>query len=273
MSIVVEPNADWKIVHDLEREAGWERTPREVQRSFEIFPRGQFLARDGDEVVGCASAISYEGGLAWIGGMFVREPFRGRGVGRALLDATLAHARVEGATTIGLDATAQAVPLYAKAGFVARSTSGRWRRDGPARLAPVVGGPVAIYPISVSELMEVVQFDRARFGASRGPLIAAFLRDFPQHAFLAYARGSGALKGYVLARERWTGPLVADDAATARALLAAAEASGALPALFLTGQNVEAERLASEAGYRPDGEFTRMSLGPWPTRDAAIFYG
>ncbi|MEW6677183.1 MAG: GNAT family N-acetyltransferase [Pseudomonadota bacterium] len=54
-----------------------------------------------------------------IGRMAVRRPFRGKGVGRALLEAALAAARAAGMTEVFLSAQVQAMGFYARQGFSA----------------------------------------------------------------------------------------------------------------------------------------------------------
>jgi len=59
----------------------------------------------------------------WISKLFVDEPARGRGVGRALLEAAVARARERGWTALGLRTRTvfqAAISLYERAG---------WRRD------------------------------------------------------------------------------------------------------------------------------------------------
>lgn len=76
------------------------------------------LAGDGSPI-GCARLLP-DGRL---GRMAVLPAWRGRGVGRALLDAILHAARMRGERSLRLSAQTHAAGFYARAGFVA---------DGPA---------------------------------------------------------------------------------------------------------------------------------------------
>ena len=63
--------------------------------------------------------IGREGGEhAWrVRGMATLERERGRGAGRAVLDALVAHALAQGAARVWCNARVGAVPFYARAGF------------------------------------------------------------------------------------------------------------------------------------------------------------
>lgn len=54
-----------------------------------------------------------------VGRMAVREPFRGQGIGSALLETLVALARDRGETRCVLGAQLHAIPFYEKHGFVA----------------------------------------------------------------------------------------------------------------------------------------------------------
>jgi predicted GNAT family N-acyltransferase len=75
-----------------------------------------FLALDGaGQPVGCARLLRD----GHIGRMAVLPQWRGRGVGRALLDAAVRAAQARGDTVVRLSAQTHAAGFYARAGFVA----------------------------------------------------------------------------------------------------------------------------------------------------------
>lgn len=65
------------------------------------------------EAVGCARLI----GDGSIGRMAVLKPYRGLGVGMALLKVAVTHYQQQGMQTVTLSAQAYAIPFYLKAGF------------------------------------------------------------------------------------------------------------------------------------------------------------
>jgi predicted GNAT family N-acyltransferase len=75
------------------------------------------LVRDGSEPVGAGRYYRIDGDTAQVGRMAVLATYRGRGVGRQMLDALVADARDRGYVRVALNAQDHAVEFYAKAGF------------------------------------------------------------------------------------------------------------------------------------------------------------
>ena len=71
------------------------------------------LALDATRAIGCARMLS--GGR--IGRMAVLPEWRGRGVGRAMLETLIELSRKQGLAHISLSAQTHAIPFYAKSGF------------------------------------------------------------------------------------------------------------------------------------------------------------
>ncbi len=75
------------------------------------------LARDAQGLAIGTARLLLHGDLAHIGRMAVLKPWRGRGVGSALLACLLAEAQRRGAISAFLNAQTDAVPFYTRAGF------------------------------------------------------------------------------------------------------------------------------------------------------------
>lgn len=73
---------------------------------------------DGGEALGTAR-LHPDGDRAKIGRMAVRKPWRGKGLGKAMLAALVEEARRQGVTRLTLSAQTAALDFYAKAGFEA----------------------------------------------------------------------------------------------------------------------------------------------------------
>src|SRR5512139_3165683 len=116
------------------RVADWSRDAaalRDIRYEVFVVEQGVPEALEWDGIDGrCAHALALDvaghaigcGRLlpdGHIGRMAVRAPWRGRGVGRAILDVLIGLARQRGDPSVVLNAQTQAMPFYARAGFVA----------------------------------------------------------------------------------------------------------------------------------------------------------
>jgi RimJ/RimL family protein N-acetyltransferase len=100
----------------------------------------------GAGVVGFIDVVLAPYGVATIG-MAILEPWRGRGLGRSLLDAALAWAASAGAHKVALEAWPDnevAITLYRRAGFVeeGRKRAHYRRRNGEVWDAVLMGRPI-----------------------------------------------------------------------------------------------------------------------------------
>jgi putative acetyltransferase len=95
-----------------------------------VAPRGAiFLARSGGEPVGCVALRPTPHDIGEVKRMYVNAAWRGRGVGRALLEALIARARAMDYCALRLGTIADmtaARSLYAALGF---TPIGRYRPD------------------------------------------------------------------------------------------------------------------------------------------------
>lgn len=86
-----------------------------------IRPGGMFWAmRDGDEVIGCVGVL-HRGRYSELHRMYLSSVYRGKGLGKQLLDACLNRARARGCTAMRAWSDVKltrAHRLYLKSGFV-----------------------------------------------------------------------------------------------------------------------------------------------------------
>ena len=88
-----------------------------------------FVARDDTGILGMLTLVLFRiptGLRAWIEDVVTDEAARGKGVGRAINEAAIAHAREAGATTVDLTSRPKreaANRLYQRIGFVPRDTN------------------------------------------------------------------------------------------------------------------------------------------------------
>lgn len=167
--------------------------------------------------------------IAWISMVLVDAAHRRRGIGGALLEHCFERAEHQGLIA-GLDATELGRPVYLRYGFRDVYSLRRWRLDGlPDSPPPPVA--LSIAAVNPSDLDEVSRHDRSCSGLERRHILGHLLQRRPRLTFMA--RRGDALAGYVLGRDgrlaTQIGPVVADSAETAVALIATAMHAGAPP--------------------------------------------
>jgi len=246
-----------KMLTDKE---GWHRTVPDWNRLLRIEPSGMFKALSGGKGVGIAGVLSY-GKVAWIHSVIVVPELRGRGLGRALMDACIAWAKERGSPSVKLDSVQGFEGFYKGLGFIEEFESHRFLRDGGCFAAEAK-------TIRPSDLDDVVEFDAAVFGVDRGHVLRAIFEDAPNLAFMV--RDAGSVSGYVLAREGeervQIGPCVVKhgDPSVARRLISTLIGSNPRDRRFrmcVPGLNGEAVKLAQELGFTNGTSSTRMYLG------------
>jgi GNAT superfamily N-acetyltransferase len=151
-------------------------------------------------IVAATSAI-VAGPVAVIGNVITRAGLRGRGLGRAVMSATLDWLRMQGARSVLLDATVDGQLLYRKLGFVARERS--WIGFAPLA-ALTVGtlraraGSARVRLRAMSDLPVIATLDRAAYGGDRLELLR--LIASASDCWLYTAGADEAPDGYLLVR-------------------------------------------------------------------------
>ncbi len=207
------------------------------------------------------SCVNYGAGFSFLGFYIVRADLRGRGYGMRIWNAAIAHA---GARVIGLDGVVAQQQNYRKSGFELAYANIRYGGTVAAPDAPradvIALGDV---PFAVVEADDATVFPAPR---------PAFLRAWigaPGHVGCAILR-DGRLAGWGVIRPCRRGfkigPLVADDRATAQAVLSAllAKIGGGEVFLDVPDINREAIALAQDFGLAPVFETARMYTGAIP---------
>jgi len=214
--------------------AGWNQRLDDWRMLLKLAPGGAFAAlpdAGAASIVGTAIGIDY-GGFAWIAMMLVDPAYRGRGVGRRLLEAAIDA--VPSHLPIRLDATPLGRQLYQRYRFEDESALSRHVID-PANLvgrraARTRPAPCAVQPLTDADLAVVVEQDRDTFGGMRGAVLDWAFRGAPQYAYVVRSDSGGAIH-YCLGRRGRVfdqiGPVVASEDGIAHALVSAALAAAA----------------------------------------------
>ena len=205
----------------LSTAVGWNQTLDDWRMLLRLAPAGAFAARVDPFIVGTAIGIDY-GAFAWIAMMLVDPAYRGRGVGRRLLEAAMDA--VPSRRPIRLDATPLGRPLYQRYGFEDEAALSRYVVHGVTRTRPA---PLTVQPLTDADLAIVVEQDRETFGGSRGAVLDWAFRRAPQYAYsLRSGHTDRGSIHYCLGRQGrlfdQIGPVVAGDDQIAHALISEA---------------------------------------------------
>ncbi len=258
--------ADIPFGLQLTSKAGWNQTEADWQMLLAV--GFGFLATYGTATVGTATVVPYGTAFSWIGMVLVDPAYRRRGVGTALLQRAIAEAMPYGC--VRLDATPQGEPLYTRLGFRAEYGLLRMVRQSAvsitadASVIDIPGNPVcrARDPVRLAELISVAA---PIFGAARGDILGALVRNAPRYGFACLQ--DDALRGYCLGRSgavyEQIGPVVADSAEIARALLChALVACGDRQVIVDAFAAKEAWVMFLQSlGFAAQRPYTRMILG------------
>jgi GNAT superfamily N-acetyltransferase len=185
-------------------------------------------ADGGDGTLAGAVVLTrYGADLASVGMMLVAARHSRLGLGRALMEHLLAEA---GDATVTLFATDLGKPLYDKLGF--RTIRRNAAFTGPFRAGPTAGptagtvtrtadnSKMRTRPAEAADMAEIIDVDKAAFGADRSRL----LRRLPAFAGqLLVLQAEHCVAGFAAAWQNHTstviGPVVAPDGAAARLLI------------------------------------------------------
>jgi GNAT superfamily N-acetyltransferase len=251
-------DADLPAAEALVREAGW----NQVIADWEIFRAlgTVHTARDDGRVVATAATLPY-GNFAWISMVLVLPEYRRGGLGTRLLERCVKALDSEGRVPV-LDATPAGRPIYQAMGFEDCWGYHRLARQSTQSVAVVQPDAVVhVRPIADADWSALCAYDAAAFGADRSALLQC-LRGRRAPAELIAER-NGRIAGFMLGRNgrsaSQVGPLIAEDDATARALLTCALSAIEGPVyLDFADAKTEIRAWLAQCGFVAQRPLTRM---------------
>lgn len=222
LSVEVFKKKDIDEVFRLSTQVEWNQTESDWLRLLELNPKTCFLYRFEGKTVGTSTLATYGLQLAWIGMIIVDSDFRGKGIGKYILETTIREARHKGYEIIGLDATDQGRRLYRNYGFHDVQPIDRW----VGKLA-VSGQDSRGHPLDDHHLQEVISLDRQWSGCDRSKLLRHLFQEESIQG-LGVTRNNN-LCGFTFLRPglnfRHIGPLLSETQDDFTALLNAAAVS------------------------------------------------
>ncbi len=251
----------------LSSTAGWNQQLDDWRTLVAIAPRGGFSAISQERVVGTAIGIDY-GGFGWIAMMLVEPAYRGRGLGRRLLEAAIEV--VPRDRPIRLDATPLGRPLYQGYGFEDEALLTRYVAPAGSRESGRAAEPLDRSPLvrllTDGDLSDVARHDAEVFGGNRRSVLEWALGAAPAYGRLV--EGDADVPQYCLGRRGrlfdQIGPVVAHDDDTARRLVTAArrETTGQAIAIDAFDRHTAFTGWLRESGFAAERPLFRMRRAP-----------
>ncbi|WP_376098938.1 GNAT family N-acetyltransferase [Roseomonas sp. CCTCC AB2023176] len=241
----------------LSAACGW----NQVQADWRVFlDHGRARALDDghpDMLAATAAVLPFGPDLAWISMVLVRPDRRRAGLATALmrwaLDA-LAATRC-----VALDATAEGREVYRRLGFADLWTFTRWSLPDALPEATPGRGPPA----------DAAALDHAALGARRDALLDHLRMRLPA---AAVTLPGGAALGRDGRLASQIGPILAEDDATARALLSRLRSAVNGPLIADLRDGTDLAAWAAASGGTARRRFTRMARGTSPHGRTALIH-
>jgi len=289
-------SADIKALGRLRRQMDWSRSVDllgaiQRWRGGRIFMirEGELSAATGETATRPAVAIVATAAppVGVIGSVMVRPEFQRGGLGRIIMEHSLAWLASEGVRRVYLDATPAGRPLYRRLGFTDVASS--WYTRAPQTTLDLEAlrslasreDITRVTSTGPEGLARIATLDRRAFGGDRLGLLDQLMRT-GYYRLLIAETADGAPQGYLMTREPEpplegvrVGPLVASGDETAATLLAhtlerEGDPEGRVLAATIAGDNPRALALFDSIGATPieDDLIMRLDL-PGPPSDGA----
>lgn len=238
----------------LSAEAGWNQTAADWRT---MIAAGRALGREdrGGRLVASALVLPFGAAFGFVSMVIVTPFWRRKGLATALLRECVGLLE-DGGRAQMLDATPAGAEVYRPLGFRDHFPLRRWAGTAAGGGAP---GKAASRRLTAADLPGLAARDRAAFGGDRRGVLEALLSR-------SGAAGRAAGDGYLLSRDghraRQIGPILADGAGAAAALLADALARVEGPVFIdVPDRHREVAAFLEARGFAPQRPFMRMYRG------------
>lgn len=254
--------SDIEFAAQLTFNEGWIGENRETFDAFLTHdPKGCFVAVKSKKRIGICIATPYQQ-VGFIGELIVVEDERGLGIGRALLDYSIAYLKKKGIKSIYLDGVPAAISLYERAGFQKICRSLRFKGHIQSESYP------HIRQMKPEDLQIIQQMDKKIFGEDRSFFLQIRLSNHPELC-LAMEK-QDRLVGFIFARNTkkfismgpwWNHPDVEFPESLPKHLMQ--KIQGVPLRIGVLETNLKAVRLLRSLGLEESSDSPwRMVLGP-----------
>ena len=218
-----------------------------------------FVLLDGARsVIATAAWWAHGEEHAAAGMIIVAKAARGRGHGARLLDALLAAAHPR---TIALNSTAEGLALYERRGFVRTGVIQQHQGAPDERHQPPPASLVR--SMAASDVEAAARLDRQATGWARRQMLDRLIQASDCHVLVREGEPRGCAISRLFGRGHVNGPMVAKNAADARASIEGA-ALARLAQVFVRVDTTATSQLGDwleSIGLRQVGDATTMVLG------------
>ena len=192
--------ADLAYAANLTVIEGWHYTVKELGFLLRMDPDGSFIYEQGGEPVGFATTITY-GRTGVLGHLVVGAKGRGKGIGKALLKASIDYMDSQGTDSAVIFSIPDVVPLYERFGF--KATDEIYCAHLDLKEAPKKPKRDDISLMEEDDLPEILGIDKGIFGDERAKLVRAIHDEGPGRCFKLVK--DERIVGYLFSRPDDTG--------------------------------------------------------------------
>ena len=254
---------------------GWNPGLHDADAFWAQDPEGFWGVELAGELVGSASAVSYDGAYGFWGFFIVKPEFRGRRIGSLLAHSPISglRERLPPGAAVGLDGVFDQQAYYASLGFQFSHCNLRMETIAQP-LADPTHELVALSSVSAERL---AAFDTGHFGVARPRFLEHWI-DPPEGLALAAVDGSEVIGTGVIRRARtgWkVAPLFANSPEIAESLLNALSdhALGEPMSVDVPENNPAAVEMAARREMRQVFGCARMYVGTPPSMPWHSIFG
>jgi len=183
---------DFKFAVHITDTMNWKMAQEDFEFMLKLEPQGCFVLLDDSEKIGIATTISF-GKVGWFGNLIVTEAHRNKGAGSRLVKHAIKYLTNKKVETVGLYAYLDKIPFYRKLGFEYESEFIVLKGKGFSSPAMV-----NLRRAKKENIQDIINLDKACFGASRKKILESILLDPNNPSYMAIE--DGQVLGYAASK-------------------------------------------------------------------------